>query len=220
MNSIKLYGRFFKESYQETVKNFNVYAVCFIFFILADFFASIPWTGLGYEDNSFYSIIMNVLVGLANLIIVVQVILIEKSRIKGSDKEKLLYAAPTYLIYTIYYSILMLIGLACFIVPGIILGVALAMVPLAAVLIDNDSINYFKVSWKMAKKDSVLIVFFVLSSIVTELVGLGLDFIPDWRVKLGVNVVYSFIDALVMIVITKVSVKIFYHLKAVLNDPS
>ncbi|MBC7714100.1 MAG: hypothetical protein H7177_12225 [Rhizobacter sp.] len=218
MNSIKVYGSFLKESFEETKNNFRVYLGCYIAFILVNFISSIPWVGMGHEDNSFYSIIANIFVGLFSLVIVVSVIMIEKSRINLKEKEKLFYAAPTYLIYTLYYSIVLMIGLACFIVPGIIVAVGFGMVPVAAVLIDSDNVNYFKVSWRMAKKDAVMMTIFTLASILAELVGVALDLIPDWRVKLGVNLMYSFIDALVLIVITKASVKVFYHLQSRLNE--
>ena len=215
MKSFGLYGKFLKESCFEVMKNFSLYLNCYIAFIVVDLLASIPWAGLGYEDNSFASIITSVIVGIINLIIVVQVILIEKATEKSTVKEQLLYAAPTYLIYTLYYSIIFIIGFACFIIPGIILILILGLAPLASVLIDNDSVNYFKLSYQLAKKDIALMVAFILASLVTELMGLAFDFIQNWQVKFGVSVVYSFLDALILIVVTKASVKTFYYLKSI-----
>jgi hypothetical protein len=217
LKSIHLYGTFLKESYGELIQKFSLYFNCYITFVLVDFLGSIPWEAMGYGDNSFYSILMSMVVGILNLVIIVEVILIEKSKLMQREKEKLLFAAPTYLIYTLYYSILFVLGLLCFLIPGIIIAVMLAMVPLASVLLEDNDINYFKLSYQMAKKDLLLMIIFVFSSLLIELVSTGLAFIPDWRIQLGAKLSYSFLDGLLMIILTMASVKVFYHFKSSLS---
>jgi hypothetical protein len=181
--------------------------------VIIDLIASFPWAGLGFGGNSFISIMTSVFVGILNLIVVVQVILIEKSRLKRSEKESLLYAAPTYLIYTIYYSLLVLLGVVCFIIPGIILAVVLSMVPIATILIDDEKVNFFKISYQMTKKNPSLIITFVITSVFLELISAAFEFIGNWQIKLGVDIAYSFVDAFLLIIVTMASVKTFYYLK-------
>lgn len=220
MKSLKLFGQFFSESYKFFLRDFPKYLGSYLAFVFIDILAAIPWAGMGYESNSFYEIVFSILVGILSLIVIVNVILIEKAKYKHSEKEALLYSAPTYLIYTLYVSLIMLAGFLCFIIPGIVLAICFGMVPLASVLIDNDSINYFKISYRMARKDAFLIFCFGVSSLLIELPSLAFDFFPDWRVKLGFNLAYSVINGVVITVLTITSVRVFYHLKKLINDPS
>lgn len=220
MGSIKLFCTFLKESYQTVLREFPVYVGSYIAFFIINMVAIIPWEGLGYQQNSFTEIITSVVVGILSLIVIVNVILIEKAKYKGLEKEQLMYAAPTYLIYTLYSSLLILGGLFCFIVPGIIVAIIVGMVPLASVLIDNDSINYFKISYRMARKDVVLIICFGLASLLIEAPSFAFDLIPEWPLRLGFSFLYSIFDSAVIIVLTISSVKMFYHLKKALKDQS
>lgn len=220
MDSIKLFGSFFTESIGTFKKEFSVYMGSYLAVLMINFLSLFPWEGMGYGQNSFHEIVLQIFVGILSLIAVVNIVLIEKAKAKNLEKEALVYAAPTYLIYTLYSSLLILAGLFCFVVPGLIIGVLVAMVPLASVLIDNDSINYFKISYRMARKDAWLVICFGLASLIMEAPSFGLDLIPDWRIKLGAGFVYSFIDSAVLVIVTMTSVKVFYHLKKALNDPS
>jgi hypothetical protein len=220
MESIKLFGAFLNESFVVFRKEFRTYLNSFIALVFIGFLASFPWEGMGFEANSFYEIINGVFVGILSLIVLVNVILIEKAKFKGSDKEQLLYATPTYLIYTLYTSLIMLAGFFCFIIPGIILGICFAMVPLASVLIDNDDVNYFKLSYRMARIEPWPIICFGVLTILIELPSFAFDLIPNWQIKLLLNILYSFIDSVLMIVLTLTSVKVFYYLKKKLRDHS
>jgi len=220
MGSIKLFFSFLVTSFKFFKKEFPVYLGSYLAMLILNLVASYPFEGMGFEQNSFYEIVLQIIVGIMSLIVIVNVILIEKAKTKGLEKEELMYAAPTYLIYTLYSTLLIVGGLFCFVVPGIIIAVLVGMVPLASVLIDNDSINYFKISYRMARKDAVLVICFGLASLVMELPSFGLDLIADWRIKFGTNIAYSFLDSAVIIVLTMTSVKVFYHLKHALKDPS
>lgn len=220
MGSVKLFFSFLVASLKVFKKEFPEYLGSYLAMLIINLVACYPFEGMGFEQNSFHEIVLQIVVGIMSLIVIVNVILIEKAKAKNLEKEELMYAAPTYLIYTLYSTLLILGGLFCFIVPGIIIAILVGMVPLASVLIDNDSINYFKISYRMARKDAVLIICFGLATLLFELPSLGLDLIPDWRVKFGTNFAYSFIDSAVMVILTITSVRIFYHLKRALNDPS
>lgn len=220
MTGVKLFFIFFSVSYQKFVKEFSDYVGSYIAFLIIGLLSCIPWEALGLEPNSFYEIMVQILAGILSLIVIVNVILIEKAKHKMLEKDQLVYAAPTYLIYTLYSSLIILAGLFCFIIPGIVAAVFVALVPLASILIDNDSVNYFKLSYRMARKGMLMIISFGLTSLLIELPSFAFDLIPDWKIKLGANFVYSFISAAALIILTIASVRVFYHLKAAIGDLS
>lgn len=220
MAGMKLFVNFLIESYHKFFKDFSVYSGSYFAFLIIGMMSCIPWQGLGYEANSFYEIMMQIIVGILSLIVIVNVVLIEKAKFKMQEKDQLLYAAPTYLIYTLYSSLIILAGLFCFIVPGIIAAVFVGMVPLTSILIGNDNINYFKLSYRMALRDPVLIVSFGVASLLTELPSFALDLIPDWRLLFGAGIGYTFINAALLTILTITSVRVFYHLKVSLRDLS
>lgn len=220
MTSIKLFLRFLSESSRTFLNELSLYLGSYIAFLVVSLMSCIPWQGMGYEPNSFYEIISSIIVGILSLIIIVNVILIEKAKVKHSEKEQLFYAAPTYLIYTLYSSLIIMAGLLCFVIPGIIAAILVVLVPLASVLIDNDSVNYFKISYRMARKDTLLVICFGFATLLVELPSIGLELIPGWRLKLGAGVFYSLFEAIFFVILTMTSVRVFYHLKEALRDPS
>ena len=220
MDSLKLFCSFYQDSYKKFTSQLRSYLGSYIAQVFIGFLAAIPWTMMGYESNSPTEMFMTLINVLLSLMVIVNVVLIEKAKMKGSEKESLMYATPTYLIYTLYTTIIILAGLFLLVVPGVIAAVLLAMVPLAAVLIDNDSVNYFKLSIKMAKSNPGIIVWFGIFSVLIEAPNFGLDFISNWNIKLLLKVVYTFIDSALLILLTITSVRIFYHLKTKIGDLS
>lgn len=220
MISIKLFLKFFTESYHKFLREFSEYAGSYSAFLVIGVLSCFPWEGVGQVPNSFFEIMLQIIVGILSLIVIVNVALIEKAKYKMQGKDQLLYAAPTYLIYTLYSSLIILAGLFCFIVPGIIAAILVGMVPLTSILIDNDSINYFKLSYRMARKDLVMIICFGVLSLLIELPSFAFDLIPDWKIKLVGSVLYSFVDAAILTILTITSVRVFYYLKMALGDQS
>lgn len=242
MGSLKLFFIFLSDSFIDFKANFKIYFPSYIAFLFVNFIGAIPWEGLGFGEKSFFEIVTSVIIGLTSLVIVTNIILIEKSKIKAREKEKLLYAAPTYLIYTLYST---LIILACFVfliffpatspgvsegttfgvmilagkfslvaIPAVLAAVCVAMVPLASVLIDNDSVNYFKLSFQMAIKAPLLIFCFGASALLVETPAIVIDlFATEWMTRFIGGVLYSFVDSIIIIILTKASVTIFYYLK-------
>lgn len=220
MGELKLFLKFVSDSYLKFLKEFSNYLGSYSAFVMIGLLASFPWEGVGFAQNSFYEIMLQVGVGILSLVTIVNVVLIEKAKYKMLQKEQLLYAAPTYLIYTLYSSLIILAGLFCFIIPGIVAAILIGMVPLASILIDNDSVNYFKLCYRMARKKTFVIICFGLTSIFIELPSIAFELIPDWRIKLTVSVVYAFLDAAVLTILAITSVRLFYHLKEVIGDQS
>ncbi len=239
MSSLERYWKYLKESYKIVLENFPTYLPSYIAFLMIDLLAIFPWEALGYESQSFPEVMASILVGILSLIAIVNVVLIEKAKAKHREKEKLAYAVPTYLIYTLYSTIALLVAPGVFflaasalklpsyaiitlsVLPGIIGAVCVGMVPLASVLIDNDSVNYFKLSLNMARLDPVIIFCFGVVSILIEVPSMAFDYyLGDWVFRTGANFLYSIFDSAIMVVVTVASVRVFYHLKHRLNDQS
>ena len=244
MRSIKYFFVFLLDAVSDLLSHVRRYLLTYIAFLVMNFFSIIPWEGLGFGEKSLAEILTSISIGLVSLVLVTNIILIEKSRIKVREKEKLIYAAPTYLIYTLYSTLIILVCLSFVMLfpagrpgpmtgsisemlimgakftvvalPAIVAAVCVAMVPLASVLIDNDSANYFKVSFKMAKTAPFLIFLFGASSLLIEVPAVLVDFfIKDVSSKLALGLLYSFFDSFFIIILTKASVLNFYHLKKV-----
>lgn len=230
MSEIKLYIHFWIVAVREFFKNFSLYKNSFFILIFLGFLSSIPWRVLGLGEGSLPEILIALIVAILSLVVMVNVILIEKSLILNRPRERLLYAAPTFLIYTIYASLIIVAGpfivfaftqsIIVAIIPAFFCGLAVAMVPVASVCIDNDNVNYFKLSWRMFLKKTTLVACVAIVSILTELVVFLLDFISSWQLKLMSSIVYSFIDAFLIVVLTIVMIKVFYQLKIAIKDPS
>lgn len=220
MESLKLFCQFYKESYLQFSNNFRTYFGSYLAQVMIGFLAAIPWTTIGYESNSPLEMIMAIVIVILSLMVIVNVVLIEKGKLRGVEKESLMYATPTYLIYTLYTTIIILFGLFLLVIPGIIAAVLFAMVPLAAVLIDNDDINYFKLSMKMSRSNPWIIIWFGVASVLVEAPNFAFDFIANWNIKLLLKVIYTFVDSALLVALTITSVRIFYHLKMKIGDHS
>lgn len=216
MDSLKIFFGFLRSAASEVAANPKDYFMSAVALFAINLITAIPWRAMGYESNSFYEILSNIIAAILNLVVIVNIVMIEKSKIKDRPKEGLLYTIPTYLIYTLYCMIIISIGLFLYIIPGLIAYMILLMVPLASVLIDNDSINYFSVSFKMMKKEPLIIFCLSAATIFSELIFFLFDLIPDWRIAMGVEITYGLFDAFLVTVLTITSVKCFYYIKKLL----
>jgi len=220
MNDFKLFFSFGHESFLEFWSEFKTYRKSFFSLLLLGMISCIPWQNLGFGENSLPEIVTSIVLALLSLVFVVDIILIEKKSFTGRSKEKLLYSAPTYLIYTFYSSLIFFIPtLLIFaisnswlmaIIPAIFFGLCVVMVPVCSVCIDNDDINYFKSSFKLVKKRPVLIFLFFIFTILLEVTPFSFDLFSFSYLKLSLSLLYSLIETFLLISLTKVSVKIFY----------
>lgn len=216
MNSFKVFFSFLGLSFREFALNKKDYFQSCVALFCINLITSVPWQGMGYESNSLYEILCNVIAALLSLVVIVNIVMIEKSKVKERAKEGLLYTIPTYFIYTLYCMIIISMGLFLYLVPGILAYLVLLMVPLSSVLIDNDSVNYFKVSFQMFKKEPLLIFLLGIATIISEGVFFLFDMIPDWQLAMVLEILYGFLDAVLVTLVTMTSVKIFYHIKKLL----
>ncbi len=220
MKEFKQFGYFVADSIKELFANFKEYKFTFFVLLFLEILSCTPWESMGFESNSLPEIINSIIIALASLVVVVNIVLIDKKITLGGPKEKLLYAAPTYLIYTFYSSILFFVPLVLFFgltnsyvlafIPGIFIGVCLAMVPVSSICINNDGVNYFKHSLKLVRRTPLLIFSFFSFSILLELAPLSFNLIVNSSIRLGVSVIWSIIETFLIVILAKVSVKIFF----------
>ncbi len=223
MKEFKLFFDWGIESLKEVLSQFEVYKRSFWFILILGIMSCIPWQAMGFEDNSLPEIVNSIVIAITSLVLVVNVILIEKKNILGRPKEKLLYSAPTYLIYTFYSSLLFLIpsfiifsltnSWYVVFVPAVLIGVCLVMVPVCSVCIDNDDVNYFKFSLGIVRRKPFLLLLFFVFTTLLEIIPFAFDLISFSYLKLGMTLIYSVLETMLIIILTKISVKIFYRVK-------
>lgn len=215
MNGIKQFIFLYKNSYEYFINNFAIYKRSFFALVCIDFLSFFPWQMLGVGENSLYEIIANLLGGVLSLVVVVEIILIEKNihLFNGNKqtKENLLYSAPTYLISTLYTSLFILLGFIFFVIPGFFVAIYLSMVPLASLLTDGNE-NLYKLSYKITKKKKGLVISFILASLFLEIPNLLFNLIPSWEMRWSANALYSIFNAFLLVLMASTSTRLFYFL--------
>jgi hypothetical protein len=211
MKNLEVFKTFFGQSRQIYRSNINLFLMSYMAFLGLCLTSILPLENLGFTDG--WVVIIALFIGFSGLIIVANIVLTEKARLLGTKKEKLIYGAPTYLVYALYSSLAVLLGILLFIIPGFIALIFLSLAPVASLLSVDKSKGYLKQSIELVKKNTGLVSLYVVASLLVEIVSLLIDLIPDWRVRSGVGFLYAFVEAYAMLILALVSVKIFYHLR-------
>lgn len=216
MSGFKLFWEFAKASFFEIYDDKKTYLNAFFALILLDNVETIyPLLGVGEETNTFLG--LSIIATLLSFIILSQVVLIQKRK-RGGDGE-LKYFVPTFLLYNLYYSFLFFAGLLLFVIPGFYVLFYFSMVPFIAVLDDDADGDYFKKSRLLVKKNVPLIVWTSILNLIVDVSALLITPIQDPTTKLFFKAFFSIPDALFTLVMTVVTVKVFYHLKGTVpND--
>ena len=214
MKSINLFKNFLSESITDFKNNKSLFFTSAIWMLIFCLLSCIPWEAMGFESGSGWEISVGVVVGILTLIVVANIILIEKARLSNKAKEKILYGAPSYLVYTLSSSLVVLAGIILLIIPGFLALVYLSMAPVAALLSENKKDGFLKQSVALVKKNVGVVAVFVGVSLGIEVLSMGVDFISKWQVRLFVGVLYSLFEALSSVILTMVSVKIYYYLNS------
>lgn len=210
MKSFSLFWEFAKASAGEILSEKKTYLNAFVGLVLLDNVETIyPMLGVGEETNTF--IILSVFATLLTFIVLSQVVLIQKRK-RGGDGE-LKYFVPTFLLYNLYYSFLFFVGLLLLIIPGFYVLFYFSMVPLVAVLDDEENGSYFKKSKLLVKKNLPLIVWTSILNLLVDIAALLMIPMQDPIVKIIGKLVFSIPDAFFTLVMTLVTVKVYYYLK-------
>ncbi len=214
MKSFWQFWEFAKASSREVLEDKKTYLNAFLALILLDNLETIyPMFGVGEETNTFLG--LTILATLLSFIVLSQVVLIQKRK-RGGDGE-LKYFVPTFLLYNLYYSFLFFAGLLLLIIPGFYVLFYFSMTPLVAVLDDDATGSYFKKSKLLVQKNLPLIVWTSLLNLVVDLAALLMTPIQDPLIKIIFKLVFSIPDAFFTLIMTVVTVKVFYYLKDLKN---
>jgi Uncharacterised protein family (UPF0259) len=213
MKSLSLFNSFVKESFSETKTGFPYFLTSFIAYLILCLSSIVPWEVFGIASDNGWVLLFGVVTGLSSLVVTTNVILIENARLHNTQKERLLYNAPTYLVYMLYSTLAVLAGIILLVIPGFLALIFLSLAPIAAVLSKDKETGYLKQSVNLTKKNATLVSFFVFSSLAVEVVSLLFDFIDSWQIRLVVGIIYSFVEAYSLLILTVISVRIYYHLE-------
>ena len=169
---------------------------------------------IGLEGEGWANILLSILITLGTFIVLSQVVL--KEKIKKfpitAQSHELKYFVSTFFLFNLYYSFLFFFGLVFLIVPGLWVLIYFFMVPFVAVLDDNIEAGYFKRSVELVKKNVGLVSIVSLLILALELASLLLAPIQNPLMKLIFSLIFSLPDAFLTVVLTMVSVKVYYFL--------
>ena len=123
------------------------------------------------------------------------------------------YILIPYLLYSIYYTFIGLVGFVLLFIPGIIFY----YIPLIASFSDMPPM---KTSIKMAKNNFKLTSFISVSALVIELVPISFKFIPNIWLQLILQMSFAFLDTFVLMILSIMTVNYFYRYTAQIKSPS
>lgn len=191
----------FKISLDELMNNFSKYSPFYFMLLFLSFLDSISEFLIPkYAEN--VNIIFSLLIFFSMLVVTVMFIRTQKLDSKNGD---FWYLFIPFLLYTIYYSIIMLLGFILIFIPGILFY----YVPIIATM-GTKGATPFKSSIKMVKKNWRMAAFLSISSFLLELLPLSFKLIPNLSIRIFVDGIFSIVDCGLYLVLTLMTVKMFY----------
>jgi hypothetical protein len=230
MNAINVFLHALKSAHQLFKSEYARYNKSFLSLVVIGFISAIPFKFFGVHLAGLDEV-TEIIGSFISLIFIVNIIMIEKARFYKRDKEKLLYSAPTFLIYTFYSTLLMaagpiiVLGITKFLalpyflqmalagIPGVVVGLLVSFVPYASVLIDNDSVNYFKISFRMTTGNWGLAFLVFFSALALEILPLIFELIQNPLLKSVSLFLFAFVNAYFYVIFSISFVKIFFAIK-------
>jgi hypothetical protein len=213
MNSFLLFKSFFSqcslEIFQDKKSYFKIISLLVLLGIIEPLLSL-----LGFEGEGWGNILLSVFITLATFIVLSQVVLKEKIKKNPEtvQSHELKYFVFTFFLFNLYYSFLFFIGLLFLVVPGILVLIYFFLVPFVAVLDDKIESGYFKKSFELVKKNVSLVSLVSILVLVLELVSLVLTPIQNPHVKFFFSLIFSLPEAFLTVVLTMVSVRVYYFL--------
>lgn len=230
MNAINVFFHALKSANQLFKTEYARYNKSFLSLVFIGFISAIPFRYFGVHLAGLDEV-TEIIGSFISLFFIVNIIMIEKARFYKREKEKLIYSAPTFLIYTFYSTLLMaagpiiVLGVTKFLslpqylqmtlagIPGVIVGLLVAFVPYASVLIDNDSVNYFKISFRMTTGNWGLAFLVFFSALALEVLPLVFELIENPLIKSACLFLFAFLNAYLYVIFSIGFVKIFFAIK-------
>lgn len=213
MEAFYLFWDFVKTSYVEVFNDKKTYlSVFFAMVLLGNIDSLYLLVGIAEESNGFF--VLSILTTVLTFIVLSRIVLIQK--IKRGGVGELIYFVPTFLLYNLYYSFLFFAGLLLLVIPAFYVLFYFSMVPLIAVLDDTSEGSIFKRSKALVQKNLPLIIWVSLVNLLIDLSSLVTLTIQEPLTKTIAKFILSIPDAFLTIVMTIVTVKVFYYLQ---EDP-
>jgi hypothetical protein len=213
MNSFLLFKDFFSQGCREIFQEKRTYfRIIFLLIVLANLEPVLNLFGL--ESEGWINIILSIFVTLGTFIVLSQVVLKEKIKKipEASHNHELGYFVSTFFLFNLYYSFLFFIGLIFLVIPGLWVLIYFFLVPFIAVLDDSLDSGYFKKSIELVKKNVGLVSIVSIFILVLEFSSLLLSPIQNSSVKLISSLFFSIPDSFLTVVLTIVSVRVYYFL--------
>lgn len=210
MEGLKLFWSFSKSAFDEVLENKKIYlSFFFSLLFLSNLEVLYPFVGVKEESSAY--IALTLISTIFVFVVISQIVLIQKRKHGGVGE--LSYFVPTFLLYNLYYSFLFFLGLLFVIAPGIYVLIFFSMVPFVAVLDDEESGSFFKKSRELVRKNIGLVAWASFLNLLLELSSLVFAPIQDPTTKAVFTFLFSIPDTFLTIVLTIVTVKIYYYLK-------
>jgi hypothetical protein len=213
MNSFVLFKDFFGMAFREVFEDKKLYIKIILSLIfLGNLEPLVSLFGVGSEG--WLNIFISILITFGTFVVLSQVVLKEKikKQPEAATTHELKYFVSTFFLFNLYYSFLFFVGLLFLIIPGLLVLIYFFMVPFIAVLDDNLESGYFKRSIQLAKKNVGLVSIVSIFILILELSSLALTPIQNPLIKLVSSLVFSIPDSFLTVILTIVSVKVYYFL--------
>ena len=188
----------------------KIYRKSFLCLIALEIFNAFPWEMVTGESNSGWEIAANVLIAILSIIVSVEIINIFKSTHFNRPKESLLYTFPTFFVYTLYYTLILGLGILCLVIPGILAFIFLGLAPLASIMSPQEPA--FKKSIALVKKKVGVVVLAGLITLALEFIPLVADLIPLIDVRLLIQIGLAVPIAWLTLMTTQTLVRIYLFL--------
>lgn len=181
--------------------NFDLYKKYYFLFILISIIdASADYFLPKFLEN----IKLAINLGVFAATIVVSILFFRELK-KDKKEGDFVYLFVPFLLYSIYYSIIALLGLPLFFIPGILFY----YLPLIASF--TDKVSPFKASIYMARKNFKLSAFLALGALGLELLPFLIKLIPDETISYVVNMLMSFFDTLFYMLLMMMTIQYYYE---------
>jgi hypothetical protein len=208
MTATDLFFHFVRDALQEVKNNIKKYIWLLAgLFILANL--EEVYKVVGGQEGDGGSISIALVSIILTFIITAKIILMHKK--DATSNEKMIYVLVPFLLYSFYYSLLFFIGLIFFIIPGLWVLIFLSQAPLLAALSSTEG-SLFKASISLVKKNVKLVAWISVATVLLEFFALAFAPIANPQLRLILTAIFSVPDALLSVVLTIASVRIFYYL--------
>lgn len=182
----------------------NSFSKYFPFYCLFLFVSLIEFLTDNLIPKNFESIKLIITISVFFLTIISSMLFLRTQK-KDAKEGDFWYLLVPYLLYSIYYSFVGIVGIIFLFIPGILFYYA----PLIATF--HSKAPAFKTSYKLAKKNFLLAAFLSITTLLLEAVPMSFKFIQSVFLSSMATGFFSIIAAYVYMIIMIMTVKYYYE---------